>query len=170
MTRQENSNPDPSTAMKFRNIKEYLDRRNIKYAVVSHAPAFTAQEIAASAHIPGKVLAKTVVVKVDGSLAMAVLPAHLQIDFQHLAEALGTSVVELATETEFMDRFPESEVGAMPPFGPLYGLPVYVSEELTHDRVIAFNAGSHSQLIQMAYQDFERLVKPRIVEFSQVMV
>lgn len=155
--------------MKLRSIKEYLDRRNIKYAVVSHAPAYTAQEIAASAHIPGQDLAKTVVVKIDGSLAMAVLPAHLQIDLEHLAGEIGASRIELATETEFMDRFPESEVGAMPPFGPLYGMPVYVAEELTRDRVIAFNAGSHSQLIQMSYHDFERLVRPRIVEFSQVV-
>lgn len=156
--------------MKLRSTKEYLDRLNIKYAVVSHAPAYTAQEIAASAHIPGKYLAKTVVVRVDGNLAMAVLPAHLQIDLRHLADAIGATAVELATEAEFMDRFPDSEVGAMPPFGPLYGMPVYVAEELTRDRVIAFNAGSHSQLIQMSYQDFERLVKPRVVEFSQVMV
>jgi Ala-tRNA(Pro) deacylase len=156
--------------MKLRSIKEYLDRQNIKYAVVSHPPAYTAQEIAASAHIPGQYLAKTVVVKADGSMAMAVLPAHLQVDLNHLAEVLGVSRVELATETEFMDRFPDSEVGAMPPFGHLYDMAVYVAEELTRDRVIAFNAGSHSQLIQMSYHDFERLVKPRILEFGQVAV
>lgn len=156
--------------MKLRSIKEYLDRQNIKYAVVSHTPAYTAQEIAASAHIPGQYLAKTVVVKIDGGMAMAVLPANLKVDLTHLADVLEASRVELATETEFMDRFPDSEVGAMPPFGPLYGMPVFVAEELTRDRVIAFNSGSHSQLIQMSYHDFERLVKPRILEFSRVTV
>ncbi|RKX31442.1 MAG: deacylase [Verrucomicrobia bacterium] len=156
--------------MKLRSIKEYLDQKNIKYAVVPHAPAYTAQEIAALTHIPGRFLAKTVVVRLDGSLAMAVLPANLQIDLQHLAAMAGAGRAELATEKEFMDRFPDSEVGAMPPFGPLYGMPVYVAEELTRDRVIAFNAGSHSRLIQMSYHDFERLVKPKTLEFSQALV
>lgn len=156
--------------MKLRRIKEYLDQENIKYAIITHSPAYTAQEIAASAHIPGKLLAKTVVIKLDGELAMAVLPASLKVDLEHLAELTESRKVELATEKEFMNRFPDCEVGAMPPFGYLYGMPVYVADELAEDQVIAFNAGTHSQLIQMAYQDFVRLVHPRMLEFARALV
>jgi Ala-tRNA(Pro) deacylase len=152
--------------MKLRSIKEYLDQENIKYAIITHSPAYTAQEIAASAHIPGKQLAKSVVIKLDGKLAMAVLPANLNVDMDHLAEVTESRTAVLATEEEFMDQFPDCEVGVMPPFGHLYGMPVYVADELIEGRVIAFNAGSHSLLIQMAYHDFERLVRPRILEFA----
>lgn len=155
--------------MKLRRIKEYLDQENIKYAIITHSPAYTAQEIAASAHIPGKLLAKTVVIKLDGKLAMAVLPASLKVDLEHLAELTESRKVELATEKEFMNRFPDCEVGAMPPLGYLYGMPVYVADELAEDQVIAFNAGTHSQLIQMAYQDFVRLVHPRMLEFARAL-
>jgi Ala-tRNA(Pro) deacylase len=155
--------------MKLRRIKEYLDQENIKYAIITHSPAYTAQEIAASAHIPGKLLAKTVVIKLDGKMAMAVLPASLKVDLEHLAELTGSHTVELATEKEFMTQFPDCEVGAMPPFGHLYGMPVYVTDELSEDHVIAFNAGTHSQLIQMAYHDFERLVHPRTLEFARAL-
>lgn len=155
--------------MKLRRIKEYLDQENIKYAIITHSPAYTAQEIAASAHIPGKQLAKTVMIKLDGKLAMAVLPASLKVDLEHLAELTESRTVELATEKEFMNQFPDCEVGAMPPFGYLYGMPVYVADELAEDQVIAFNAGSHSQLIQMAYHDFVRLVHPRILEFARAL-
>jgi Ala-tRNA(Pro) deacylase len=155
--------------MKLRRIKEYLDQENIKYAIITHSPAYTAQEIAASAHIPGKLLAKTVVIKLDGRLAMAVLPASLKVDLEHLAELTESQTVELATEKEFMNQFPDCEVGAMPPFGYLYGMPVYVADELAEDQVIAFNAGTHSQLIQMAYHDFVRLVHPRTLEFARAL-
>jgi len=155
--------------MKLRRIKEYLDRENIKYAIITHSPAYTAQEIAARAHIPGNRLVKTVVIKLDGELAMVVLPANLKVDLGHMAELIESKTIELAAEKEFMGRFPDCEVGAMPPFGPLYGMPVYVADELAEDRVIAFNAGSHSQLIQMAYHDFERLVHPRMLELTRAL-
>lgn len=156
--------------MKLNSIKQYLDGQNTKYAVLFHSPAYTAQEIAASAHISGQQMAKTVVVKLDGVMALAVLAGNRQIDLEHLAEAAGVSRAGLASEAEFMDRFPDCEVGAMPPFGHLYGMEVYVDEALTHDQVIAFNAGSHSELIQMSYRDFERLVRPRILEFAQPVI
>lgn len=153
--------------MPVRQLKEFLDSNGVKYVTISHSPAYTAQEIAASAHIPGKELAKTVIVKVDGKMAMAVLPASSQVDFQRLREATGAEQVELAREEEFKDLFPGCEVGAMPPFGNLYNLDVYVTASLTEDEEIAFNAGSHTELIRMAYRDFERLVKPKVVSFSQ---
>ncbi len=152
--------------MPAQKLREFLDKNKAKYVAISHSPAYTAQEIAATAHIPGKELAKTVVVKADGKLAMAVLPACHQVDFDLLADAMGAERVELAGEANFRDRFGECEIGAMPPFGNLYGMEVYVADDLTDDDEIAFNAGSHSELIRMAYVDFQRLVKPRIVNFA----
>ena len=122
--------------------------------------------IAASAHVPGKELAKTVMVKIEGKMAMAVLPASSRVDLHQLREAIGASKVELASEGEFKDMFPECEVGAMPPFGNLYGMDVYASVKLAEDEEIAFNAGSHTELIRLAYQDFEKLAEPKVLGFS----
>lgn len=152
--------------MPVQKLKEFLDKNNIKYVSITHSKAYTAQEVAASAHIPGKELAKTVILKVEGKMAMAVLPASYKIDFDHLKEIIGLNDVRLADEIEFKDKFPGCEVGAMPPFGNLYGMDVYVAESLAEDDEIAFNAGSHTELIKLAYNDFERLVKPKVVEFS----
>lgn len=152
--------------MPVKRLKEFLDSHNIKYVIISHSRAFTAQETATSAHIPGKELAKTVVVKMNGKMAMAVLPASSKVDFDLLKKATGSSKIEIASEKEFKDIFPECEVGAMPPFGNLYGMEVFVAESLTEDKEIAFNAGSHRELVKMAYKDFERLAKPKIMKFS----
>ena len=156
--------------MPVKRLKEFLDSHNIKYLVISHSPAYTAQAIAASAHVSGKELAKTVIVKLDGKMAMAVLPASYQVDFDLMKAAVGAKKVELATEAEFKDLFPGCEVGAMPPFGNLYDMEVFVAGRLAEDDEIAFNAGSHTELIKLAYKDFERLVKPKVVKFSAAMV
>jgi Ala-tRNA(Pro) deacylase len=147
-------------------LRELLDREGVKYLTVSHSPAFTAQEIAASAHIPGKEIAKTVMVKLDGRMVMAVLPATARVDMDRLREVAGVREVELATEEEFKRLFLECETGAMPPFGNLYGFDVWADRELTEDEEIAFNAGSHAELIRMAYGDFERLVQPKLAVFT----
>ncbi len=152
--------------MPAKRLKEFLDSHNIKYVTISHSRAFTAQETATSAHIPGKELAKTVVVKMDGKMAMAVLPASSKVDFDLLKKVTGSSKIEIASEKEFKDIFPECEVGAMPPFGNLYGMEVFVAKTLTEDREIAFNAGSHRELVKLAYKDFEQLVKPKVITFS----
>lgn len=152
--------------MPVKKLKKFLDDQHIKYQTISHSQAFTAQEVAASAHVPGEELAKTVMVKVGDEMAMAVLPASYQINFSLLEEGTGVSKVELATEGEFQDLFPECEVGAMPPFGNLYGMEVYVTQSLADDEEIAFNAGSHNELIRMSYQDFEALVRPKVLRFS----
>jgi Ala-tRNA(Pro) deacylase len=152
--------------MPVNKLKEYLDSEDVKYVSITHSPAYTAQQIAASAHIPGKELAKTVVVKLDGKLAMAVLPASFKVDFDLLKEVSGAEKVELAGEAEFKESFPGCEVGAMPPFGNLYGLDVYAAETLAEDEEIAFNACSHTELIKLSYADFERLVKPKTVRIS----
>ena len=156
--------------MPLNKVKAFLDTHGTKYVVISHSKAYTAQGIAAIAHISGKELAKTVIVKLDGDLAMAVLPASYQVDLEALRKDTGVQRAELASEREFKQHFPDCETGAMPPFGNLYGIPVYVDETLTEDREIAFNAGSHYELIKMAYRDFERLVKPEVMEFSSARV
>jgi Ala-tRNA(Pro) deacylase len=147
-------------------LTEYLDQNQIRYVTIKHSEAHTAQEIAASAHVKGKELAKTVIVKVDKDLVMAVLPSSYQVDFVDLARALGKGKVRLAVEQDFGDRFPDCELGAMPPFGNLYDVPVYVAQSLAEDEEIAFNACSHTELIRMKYSDFERLVQPRVLKFS----
>lgn len=153
--------------MPARKLKEFLDSRGVKYVTIGHPTVYTAQEIAASAHIPGKELAKTVVVKLDGKLAMAVLPASHKIDFDFLREAAKAKVVALACEEEFKDLFPGCNIGAMPPFGNLYGMDVFAEEALAEDEEIAFNAGSHTELIKMDYKDFEMLVRPKLAAFSR---
>ena len=152
--------------MPAKKIKEFLDENKIKYVSITHSSVYTAQEIAASAHIPGKELAKTVILKADGRMIMAVLPASFKVDFNILKEATGASNIRLADEHEFVDKFPECEPGAMPPFGNLYGINVYAAKILSDDEEIAFNACSHTELIRMKYKDFEKLVKPKIVDFS----
>lgn len=152
--------------MPARLLKEFLDSNQVKYVSIPHTPAYTAQEIAASAHIPGKEMAKTVIVKLDGQMAMAVLPASHQLSLERLRDQLHAQKAELAGETEFSDRFPGCEVGAMPPFGNLYGMPVYVAKRLAEDDEIAFNAGSHTEVVKMRYADFQRLVQPKVVEMA----
>ena len=152
--------------MPVKKIRAFLDSNNVKYVIIKHSPAYTAQEIAASAHVSGKELAKTVMVKINGKMTMAVLPATYKVDFNLLKKASGADKVELAREEEFKDMFPECDIGAMPPFGNLYGAEVFVDKILTRDKEIAFNAGSHTELIKLAYKDFESLVKPKLVQLS----
>jgi Ala-tRNA(Pro) deacylase len=152
--------------MPVRKLKEFLDQNGIKYVSIVHSPAYTAQEVAASAHITGRELAKVVIVELDKQMAMAVLPANRKIVLQDLREVTGSEQVKFASEEQFKQMFPDCETGAMPPFGNLYGMEVYVAEALTNNDEIAFNAGSHTEVIKMAFADFQRLVKPKIVSFT----
>lgn len=144
-------------------IRDLLDRERIKYVSIRHSAAFTAQEIAASTHISGRDFAKTVIAKVDGRLVMVVLPANRKVMLGELRELLGADRAELATEEEFRSRFPDCELGAMPPFGNLYGMDTVVAPNLAEEEEIAFNAGTHTEVIRMAYADFSRVVRPRVV-------
>ncbi len=146
-------------------VRAFLDSRGVKYVTIRHSPAFTAAEVAASAHVAGRDFAKTVMVWIGGHLAMVVLPASRRIVLHDLRELLESPEARLATEAEFRDDFPDCELGAMPPFGNLYGLPVYVAASLAAEKEIAFNAGSHTEIIKMAFADFEDLVKPTVLEF-----
>jgi Ala-tRNA(Pro) deacylase len=152
--------------MPIQKLRQFLDENQVKYIVITHSKAFTSQAIAESAHISGNELAKTVVLKKDGELCMAVLPASKQVSLSVFAKLTNGKDVTLAGEDEFKGRFADCEVGAMPPFGNLYGLRVYADASLARDKEIAFNAGSHLELVQLAYNDFERLVKPTIADFA----
>jgi Ala-tRNA(Pro) deacylase len=152
--------------MPVKRLRDFLDEQSVKYATISHSEAYTSQEVAASAHIPGKELAKTVMVRINGKMAMTVLPAPYKVDFDLLKEAIGANSIELAGEEEFRGMFPDCEDGAIPPFGNLYDMEVLVAESLAEDEEISFCAGSHRELIKLAYRDFENLVKPKVVRFA----
>ncbi len=149
--------------MPAQRLTEFLDNNNVKYVAINHSMAFTALEIAKSAHVPIKEMAKTLILKIDNETAMAVLPAAYKIDLAILRDAFDTENVELASEQEFARLFPDCEVGAMPPFGNLYELDVYVAESITEHPYFAFTAGSHSEVIRMAYKDYEHLVSPSFI-------
>jgi len=154
--------------MPAKKLLEFLRSQNIPHMTISHEVAYTAKKIAALTHISNRELAKTVIVKIDSTLAMAVLPASYEVDLFSLRTATGARSVTLAKESEFNDRFPECEIGAMPPFGNLYGMVVYVDESLTKNKDITFNAGSHDELLQVRYADFARLVNPTLLKFAEV--
>ncbi len=153
--------------MPLERLKQFLDTNAVKYVTVKHSPAYTAQEVAALAHVPGREWAKTVMVKLDGRMAMAVVPASCRIIFDLLKQAAGAREAELATEREFQDLCPGCELGAMPPFGNLFGMDVYVDESLAQDPEIAFNAGSHPEMVRLPFADFDRLVRPRIARLGR---
>ena len=152
--------------MILQRLKDFLDSHQIKYTVHIHSQAYTALEVAALARIPGKELAKTVMVNADGKMMMVVLPASHMIDFHLLRKVIDATNVELAGENEFKNLFPECEVGAMPPFGDLFNMPIVVSSTLAEDEMIAFNAGTHRELVKMTYRDFAQLVLPKIGTLS----
>lgn len=147
-------------------LKDYLDKEHIRYVTIEHSLAYTMQEVAASSHVPGHQMAKTVIVELDGEMAMAVLPANKKVVLQDLRDLTGSDRVKFASETDFLKRFPDCEIGAMPPFGNLYGMDVFVAEALAHNDEIAFNAGTHTEVIKMSYADFERLVQPKVLSFT----
>jgi len=151
----------------LRKLKEHLDANGVAYEVRTHSPAFTAQEIAAAQHVPGREMAKVVILRSGDQFLMAVLPAPYLVDVAQLAEASGKPDLQLASESEFVGLFPQCERGAMPPFGNLYGLPVWADATLTRDREIWFNAGTHDQTVHMAYADFARLVQPTVATFGR---
>ena len=152
--------------MPVQQLKEFLDSRGVKYVSIQHSLAYTAQEIAASAHVSGKEMVKTLVVKIDGRMALLALPASEKADLHMLREATGAKKVELATESEFGSLFPGCEVGAMPPFGSLFGLPVYIDGALAANNRIEFLGGTHRDVIHMKFAEFVRLSNPLVLHFA----
>jgi Ala-tRNA(Pro) deacylase len=148
-------------------IQEFLNKAHIPYSTVTHPPAFTAQEEAAVTHVPGRDWAKTIVCYADAEPVLVVLPATLSIDFDKLKDLAGANTLRLATEQEIAGLYPDCEVGAMPPFGPLYHQRVFVDERLTQDHDILFNAGTHTDAIRMRYADFAAAVQPITGNFGE---
>ena len=145
---------------------DFLDAHRIRYAHTRHSIAYTAREVAAAEHLSVHKLAKTVVYLSDRGFGMAVVPGDFLVDLEVLRELLGVAWVRLATERELEELFPECELGAMPPFGNLFDLPVYVDSGVARLEVMAFNAGTHRDVIQMSFGDFRRLVDPAIASFA----
>ena len=152
--------------MKGEKLKEYLDKNQIQYEMIHHPLAYSSTKTAHLAHVHGYEMAKPVVVKIDGRLVMVVMTANQRVNISLLKALFQTDDVELASESEFVRKFNDCEMGAMPPFGNLYGMEEIVSDELAKDEEIVFNAGTHTDLIKMKYRDFENLVHPRIVNFK----
>ena len=151
--------------MAAKTLQAFLDEQKVKYVTIRHSAAFTAPEVAASAHVSGRDFAKTLIVVIKGEMAMVALPANRQLVLGELCELFETPHVRLATEAEYKHAFPDCEVGAMPPFGHLYGMATYITANLADEPEIAFNAGTHTEVIKMAYEDYERLVKPMVLDW-----
>jgi len=151
-------------------LKKFLDRQQVPYETHIHRTAYTAQQVAAEEHVPGRMMAKTIIVESDGQFMMVVLPAPRKVDIFTVRQSLDQPRARLATEAEFNSLFPDSETGAMPPFGNLYGMPVYVDPELSVDPAgvneIVFNAGTHRETIRMGFSDFRRLVCPMVMPLA----
>jgi len=147
-------------------LKNFLDESKVRYHVLKHHEKFTSPEIAQALHVPGQLLAKVVMIRAMEQLLMAVLPANRKVDLQRFAHVAGVPACSLATEDQFKNAFPDCEVGAMPPFGNLYDIPVYVDRSLTKDDEIVFEAGNHHEAIKLAYADFERTAKPQVGDFG----
>lgn len=151
----------------LRRLKELLDQAKVSYEVYNHPLAYTAQEIAAQQHFSGREMAKVVMLEVDHRLIMGVIPGSRKLDLNTVKASLAAKEVRLATEDEFVSRFPECEIGAMPPFGNLFGLPVVVDPALEKDEYIYFNAGNHVQTVRITYRDYTQLVRPKIAQLVE---
>ena len=147
-------------------LEDYLRENGAPFEVQHHPRAITAQEVAATEHVPGQMLAKVVMVLADGEMRMLTLPAPYQVDLEKMGMLLGADEARLAEEEEFEGAFPDCEVGTMPPFGNLYDLPVYVEEALAEDETIFFRAGTHTDTMSVRYADFEQLVEPTVAEIA----
>jgi len=153
--------------MTCKKLKEYLNDQDVKYVSINHSRAYTAQEIAESAHVSGNDFAKVVMLKADEKMIMAVLPAPDKVNLKLLRQVLGVRNVIFADENDFQDHFPGCEIGAMPPFGNLYGLRVISAQTLCDSTIISFNSGQHTEVIQMDYDNYIKLVNPEIMDFTR---
>jgi len=147
-------------------LEQYFRDNGVGFQIMTHPTAYTAQELAAAQRVPGKQVAKVVMALVGDKCVMLVMPASYRIDFARLGDALGAKEARLAKEEEFSDLFPDCDVGAMPPFGNLYGVPVYVDRALAGDGEIVFQAGTHHDTMKIAYQDYARLAQPNVADFA----
>lgn len=152
--------------MLTKKLKDFLEKEKIEYETIHHPSTYTAQETASTSHTSGNEFAKTVIINVDGRLIMTVLPASRSLDLEQLKKDLGTQSVSLASEREFQDHFRGCETGAMPPFGNLYGMEVIAAQKITEQREITFNGGTHQDLVRLKYEDYEKIVRPKVLKCS----
>lgn len=152
--------------MLSQNLKEYLEKTKAWYEVRHHPPTMTAEELAQRENVDGHQVAKVVILKEDGRYFMMVLPASYFINIAEARRMTGHPNLHFAPESELKQAFPDCELGAMPPMGNLYNMPVYAEKDLTTDDEIEFNAGSHEDAIRMKYQDWERLTHPQVMHFA----
>lgn len=148
-------------------VKAYLDEHIVPYDIIHHQRDFTAQETAAHTHTPGSAFAKTVILEADSRYVMAVIPAHQKLDLQKVKKAIAATEIRLAEEAEIKKLCPDCEVGAMPPFGALYKMPVIACPEITKNNLITFNAGTHEDAIRIQYSDFSKLAQPKVAEITK---
>ncbi|MCR4406844.1 MAG: YbaK/EbsC family protein [Anaerolineae bacterium] len=148
-------------------LEQYLREHGVPFKVMTHSAAYTMPEVAAALHVPGKQVAKVVMVKADGKIVMLVIPTAYRLDFAQVRALLGVKKVSLAKEKEFADLFPDCATGAMPPFGNLYGVPVYVDQALAEEENIVFRVGTHQHTMKLAYADFARLAQPTVGRFAE---
>ena len=151
-------------------LRDFLEANLAEYSHTVHPTAYTAREVATAEHLPAREIAKTVVILGDGGFRMLVVPANRLVDFREVRTALGLSNVRMATEYELGNLFPDCEVGAMPPVGSLYGLPVFIDASLLSEEVIAFNAGTHRDEVHMRTAEYKRLVQPTVVSLARAEV
>lgn len=147
-------------------MEQYLRENGAGFEVMVHSQAFTMQEVAAALHVPGDQVAKVVIVKADGDTAMLVLPAPCRLNIDMVCTLLGAKKARLAKEKEFADLFPDCATGAMPPFGNLYDVPVYVDRSMAEQSDMVFRIGTHRETMKIAYADFARLAKPTVGDFA----
>jgi Ala-tRNA(Pro) deacylase len=148
-------------------LEKYLHENGVPFEVMAHRQAFTMPEVAAALHMPGRQVAKVVVVKADGEMAMLVIPASHRLNLAKVRALLNAKKVSLAKEEEFAGLFPDCETGAMPPFGNLYNVSVHVDQALERERSIVFRVGTHRHTMKVAYADFARLAQPTVGEFAE---
>jgi Ala-tRNA(Pro) deacylase len=152
--------------MPSRKVKEYLDKAGVKFGLMEHDTAFTAQEVAAATHVKGRELVKAIMVKTDGKMLMAVMPSTRKLDFELLKKILKIKEAALAAEEEFSPLFADCEIGAMPPLGNLYNVDVIADESLADDKEIVFRAGTHHDIIKISYDDYKKLEKPKLAKIT----
>ena len=148
-------------------LRVFLNQNHAEYTHTVHPIAYTAREVASAEHLPAREVAKTIVVHGDGGYHMLVLPANKLVDFQELRVALGLTHARMVPETELNTLFPDCELGAMPPVGSLYRMPVYLDNALASEEAITFNAGTHRDVVHMSTAEYSRLVRPTIVTLAR---
>jgi len=148
------------------NVREFLQQRGVRFSMLDHQPTYTAQRLAQAVHVSGDEVAKAVLLRADDGYVLAILPATRTVDFARVGQLTGAAIIELATEIECGDCFPDCELGALPPFGSKYGLRTLVDRKLTEDEEIVFEGNNHHEAIRMKLRDYLDIERPTIGDFS----